>query len=169
MLVKLVQKVIEEQIYIDNIIYSLVSFKGRWMIHESYHGLLKKFNEKGWYILTQPLSKKQLAEIENEDNPLKANEIGVFPVSSVINLGKKEDVGGIQLRIVTREGVLIENKIYTLKTLLLTVKKSMRADGVIIGAGTDNTPVKGVWNSDTSDFVEMLKKTAIRNTIKNLL
>ncbi|AQW89098.1 hypothetical protein pCXcHC2016_24 [Xenohaliotis phage pCXc-HC2016] len=168
-LLKLVQKVIEEQIYIDNIIYSLVSYRGRWVITESYKNLLHKLIEKGWYILTQPLSQKQLAEIENDGNHLMANETGVYPISSVIHLGQKKDVAGIQLRVVTKDGMLIENKIYTTKSLLITAKKAMRADGVITSVCEKATPVRGVWNSDVSDFVEMLKKTAIRNTIKNLI
>lgn len=168
-LLKLVQKVIEEQIYIDNIIYSLVSYRGRWVITESYKNLLHKLIEKGWYILTQPLSQKQLAEIENDGNHLMANETGVYPISQVIHLGQKKDVAAIQLRVVTKDGMLIENKIYTTKSLLITAKKAMREDGVVTSVGEKSAPVRGVWNSDVSDFVEMLKKTAIRNTIKNLI
>lgn len=173
------QQVLLDEIFIDGLAYCLVARNDKVMIHENIYELMAKLAEKYQVrIRVLPVHKKSIAIANEKDLPLAElvlNPQNFPPKISLFDIEKAEDVSSIMVVVNFLKGnVPSETVIYPV-SFLLNMAKRVLSNGQVYSFYTkggqtivQKYPLSGPWNGGCSDFVEMLKKTALRNVLKTL-
>lgn len=167
-------KIWEEEIDIDNVCYSLVPQNGKMVLMEVLkHTTTRLGREFKAIFCTTVFSDKQVEYLKGKPYPEHITELpaDLPPATSIYNTAT------IIIKLVQLEsGLKIYEQQYPTETLLETArkriivgqngKKSLVNERVGRGGAKIVEPATGVWASEGSDSLEMLKKTAVRKFIK---
>lgn len=173
------QQVLLDELFIDGLAYCLVARNDKVIVHENIYELMAKLAEKYKVRIRALPVHKSIVEMANEKElplaELVLNPHNFPPKVSMFDITKADDVASIMVTVSFLQGnAPTETVVYSVPFLLNMAKRVLK-NGKIHSFYTkggeehvQNYPLPGPWNGGCSDFVEMLKKTALRNVLKTL-
>lgn len=173
------QQVLLDELFIDGLAYSLIGRNGKIILHENIYELIAKISDKhNVRIRAVPVHQKAIDMANEKDIALAElvlNPHNFPPKMALFDIVSCEDVAGIMIVISFLSGNAKEEVcIYPTSFLLDMAKRVMQGgkihsfyvkDGRMVA---QKFPLSGPWNDGRSNYVEMLKKTALRNVLKIL-
>lgn len=171
------QQVLLDEIFIDGLAYSLIGRNNKIVLHENIYELLAKVSAKyNVRIRAIPIHAKAIEVANEKDIPLAEivlNPQNYPPKLSWFDFIELDDVAGIMVIVAFLSGnAKDEVTVYPASFLLDMAKRIIQGgkihsfytkDGRVV---VQKFPLSGPWNDGRSNYIEMLKKTALRNILK---
>lgn len=173
------QQVLMDELFIDGLAYSLIGRNNKIILHENIYELLGKICDKrNLRIKAVPVHKKAIEIANEKDIPLSELVLSPHkfpPKLAMFDILECEDVAAVLVVISFLSGNAQDEVYLYSSSFLLDMAKRVLQNGKIHSfyvkdgrQAIQKFPLSGPWNDGRSNYVEMLKKTALRNILKIL-
>ncbi len=142
----------------------LIPYKGEASLQIGYKGYVKKFDEEGWTVEVEAVTKQEIEQGYFKEVRGTTTLIEHYPMRDTIQTSENIAICYAIAKKLGREPIVA---VMSIDTILEAAKTQV---GWVKGQkGVKEMGLKGVWVSEDreTDFAEMCKKTVIRRLAKN--